>query len=171
MTTTFVLARRKLRVRCLPPFACQPLDLRLSRSRFEATCGRLQAAERVLQEGEPYVLKRGDRVLQAEWIVETAWLKIQQGDLSAASRCLDRLATVAPQGDVGRRADLHWLRGHLARAGGESDASQREFARAGRIWQERAAGTRAAFFQLRWTRSVRLSDRAAIFVMSRRSLL
>ena len=126
----------EVRVRGLPPFACQPLDLRLSRSRFEATCGRLQDAERVLQEGEPYVLKRGDRVLQAEWIVETAWLKIQQGDLSAASRCLDRLATVARQGDVGRRADLHWLRGHLARAGGESDASQREFARAGRIWQE-----------------------------------
>jgi hypothetical protein len=46
----------------------------------------------VLKEGEPYVLKRGDRVLQAEWIVETAWLKIQRGDLSAANSCLDELA-------------------------------------------------------------------------------
>jgi DNA-binding NtrC family response regulator len=126
----------EVRVRNLPPFAAQPLDLRLSRSRLEAARGRFQDAERVLEEGEPYVLKRGDRVLQAEWIVETAWQKIQRGDLSSASHCLDRLATVACQGDVGRRADVHWLRGHLARAGGDSDVSRREFARANRIWQE-----------------------------------
>ena len=136
MTTTSVPARRKFESEVCRHSRVSLLICRLSRSRLEATCGRLQDAERVLQEGEAYVLKRGDRVLQAEWIVETAWLKIQRGDLSAASRCLDRLATVARQGDVGRRADLHWLRGHLSRAGGESDASQREFARAGRIWQE-----------------------------------
>ena len=120
----------------LPLSAHQSLELRLSRCRLDAARGRLDEAQKSLDEGEALILKRGDRFLQAEWIVEKSWLCIQRSDLPGAKAGLDELAACARNSDVGRRADLHWLRARCARAIGDERAARGELARAGRIWHE-----------------------------------
>jgi DNA-binding NtrC family response regulator len=126
----------EVRLQDLSDASHHALELRLSRARLEAARGRLFDALTTLHEGERHIELRGDHSLEAEWIVETTRIQSQLGDVDAATKGLDRLTALIKRGDVGRRADVHWLQGQLAKAAGKCASARREFARARRIWEE-----------------------------------
>jgi DNA-binding NtrC family response regulator len=126
----------ELRLRDHAVTAWPHVELRLVRARLEAACGRPDAALSIVRETQPVVTRRGDRHLCAEWALETAVLSLRLDDLEAARRALDELVSVTQSTDVGRRGDVHWLRGELARASRDAPKARTEFGRASRIWEE-----------------------------------
>ena len=109
----------ELRIRDHALAAWPHVEFRLVRARREAAAGRYEAAMALVQETQPLVEKRGDSYLRAEWALERAVLSIRLRDLVGARRALDDFVGLSQATDVGRRGDVHWLAGELARSSGE----------------------------------------------------
>jgi DNA-binding NtrC family response regulator len=126
----------ELRLRDHAVTAWPHVELRLVRARLEAASGKFGSALSIVRETQPAVAKRGDPHLCAEWALETAVLCLRLDDLEGARRALDDFVGLTQSTDVGRRGDVHWLRGEIARVGGDALRSRAEFNRAQRIWEE-----------------------------------
>jgi DNA-binding NtrC family response regulator/tetratricopeptide (TPR) repeat protein len=131
-----VAGETELRLRDHALTAWPHVEFRLARVRREAAAGRYDAAIAIVHETQPIVDKRGDSHLRAEWALERSVLSIRLGDLFGARQALDDFIGLTAATDVGRRGDVHWLRGELARASGDLARADMEFARASRIWED-----------------------------------